>query len=141
MNVLIASLILLLAPTPAPTTPTRSSTPASAVLGVWRGKSVCTNRKVTPSCKDESVVYHFVPVTPPSLQRVLLKASKIVAGKAESMGEMEFTWEPKKGIWQSELKNARIHAIWSFRVDGTAMAGTLVDIPSKSIVREVQVHR
>lgn len=141
MNVLIASLLLLLAPAPAPAASTRPAGPASAILGVWRGKSICTDRKVAPACKDESVVYTVVPVTPPSPQKVLLKASKIVAGKAEPMGDLEFTWEPKKGIWQSEFKNARVHAMWNLRVDGSDMAGTLVDIPSKSIVREVQVHR
>ena len=28
-----------------------------AILGVWRGSSLCTDREVAPACKDEQVRY------------------------------------------------------------------------------------
>lgn len=114
---------------------------AAAILGTWRGTSLCTNRDVAPACKDENVVYVFEhrDGTPPG--SLLLHASKIVDGATLPMGDLEMTLDPATATWSSEIRNERVHAIWSFTVEGEVLKGTLIDVPTKAQVRKAEARR
>ena len=112
-----------------------------ALLGVWRGTSLCANREATPACKDEEVVYEFQYTSPPAAGRLTMKADKVVNGERRSMGDLDFTWDPQAGAWVCEIK-ARYQGLWSFpQPKGDELSGTLVLLPEKTVVRKVTVRR
>ena len=47
---------------------------------------------------------------------------------------------PKSGRWTSEF-TSRVHGLWSFAVRGTELTGTLVELPSGTVLRNVAVKR
>lgn len=110
------------------------------ILGTWRGTSTCVKSPEFPACHDEVVVYE-VREAAPGGRAVTLDAYKIVDGERQPMGELEFTYDARLEAWTSELRTPRVHALWSFVVDGDAIAGTLVDLPSKHLIRNVAVRR
>ena len=114
---------------------------AKAILGVWRGTSVCANREATPACKDEEVVYEFRETTPPASGKVTLKADKVVKGEVLPMGVLDFMWDPNASVWSCEIQT-RYHGLWSFAPpkDGE-LFGTLVLLPERTVVRKVAVRR
>ena len=75
------------------------------VLGTWRGTSTCTDRVAAPACQDETVVYDFRRGD--KTGSVVAKADKIVNGKREPMGELEFAYDtaelynPRTGTWRA----------------------------------------
>ncbi len=115
--------------------------PADAILGEWRGSSICTNREVAPACKDESIVYLFTPMKSDGAEKVHIEASKIVDGKVLPMGEFDLTYDADEASWSVEFKTPRVHARWSYTVSGDRLAGTLVDLPSNAQVRKVDATR
>lgn len=54
-----------------------------AVVGTWRGQSVCVLK--ASACRDEDSVYRF-SANPKSDDRVILSGNKIVNGKEVNMG-------------------------------------------------------
>jgi|WetSurMetagenome_2_1015567.scaffolds.fasta_scaffold105599_2 hypothetical protein len=114
---------------------------ASAILGVWRGTSTCTDREIAPACSDEIVVYRFLAIPGKPATTVRLEADKIVGGKPERMGEIDFTLDAATGAWTSEFRNARYHGLWSYTVDGKRLTGTLVDVPTGKVVRRIATQR
>jgi hypothetical protein len=72
---------------------------------------------------------------------VTLAAFKIVDGEKQLMGEMDFAYDEKQGAWTSEFRTARYHGLWTFFVKQGSITGTLVDLPSKHLVRNVSVRR
>ena len=114
---------------------------AKAILGVWKGTSVCANREATPACRDEEVVYEFRETTPPAAGKLTLKADKVVNGEIQPMGVLDFAWDPKAGAWSCEIQT-RYHGLWSFPPPkGGELTGTLVLLPDRTIVRKVAVRR
>jgi hypothetical protein len=114
---------------------------ANAILGVWKGTSICVNQEATPACRDEEVVYEFRETTPPAAGKVTLKADKIVNGEAVPMGALDFTWDSKAGAWSCEIQT-RYHGLWSFPPPkGGELTGTLVLLPDRTLVRKVAVRR
>lgn len=112
-----------------------------AILGVWRGTSICANREATPACKDEEVVYEFREMTPPAAGKLSLKADKVVNEKVLRMGVLDFVWDPKAGVWSCEIQT-RYHGLWSFAPPkGGELTGTLVLLPDRTVVRKVAVRR
>jgi len=65
--------------------------PTSELLGHWRGESICVKADWNAACNDEVVFYDVVPGEKPD--RVLLRAYKIVNGRNEPMGDLEFAYE------------------------------------------------
>lgn len=114
--------------------------PAEEILGEWRGTSTCVKSPEFPSCNDEVVVYEFRRGASGS-EAVTLAAYKIVDGEKQLMGEMDFAYDAKQGAWTSEFRSARYHGLWTFVVRQEAITGTLVDLPSKRVVRNVAVRR
>jgi hypothetical protein len=114
---------------------------ASAILGVWRGTSICTNREVAPACKDEQIIYTFRPLSGGLAGKVVLKAEKIVDGKIIPMNELEGLYDPANGTWSAEIQSARFHGLWSYVISGLSLTGTLADLPSKAIIRSVSARK
>jgi len=109
------------------------------VVGTWSGASVCVDRQAAPACNDEQVVYEIMRSGKPNT--VSVKADKIVDGKRESMGDLEFARDAKNGSWTSELDTPRVHALWRLTVSGAKLTGTLTLLPSKAVVRNLDLRR
>jgi len=115
--------------------------PADAIVGEWRGTSLCTNRELAPACKDESIIYVFTPLPSGGVPRVHLDASKIVDGKVLPMGEFDLDYDADEASWNIEFSTPRVHARWSYSVSGDRLDGTLVELPSKAQLRKVEATR
>ncbi len=110
------------------------------ILGTWKGTSTCVGNPDYPACRDEVVVYE-VREAAAGGNAVTLSAFKIVDGEKALMGEMDFAYDAKQGAWLSELRTPRVHGLWAFVVRGDEITGTLVDLPSKHLVRNVAARR
>ena len=94
--------------------------PAQSIEGVWKGTSSC-QIKSSP-CRDEIVVYHISKDSTGKSYEVI--ANKMVEGKEEHMGTLNFTYDDKQKVFVSvdSARNAR----WDFKLTGNAMKGTLM---------------
>jgi hypothetical protein len=112
------------------------------LLGTWTGTSRCVNKKQYPSCNDETVIYRFA-ASPSGTSSTLLTADKLVDGKPQTMGVMEFTFDPALHAWVSEFRTSRFHAVWTLALgrDDKVLTGTLVELPSPTLIREISVTR
>jgi hypothetical protein len=110
----------------------------SKLIGDWSGESICVGNN--PSCHDEKVIYH-ISRSSAGAGRVTLAADKIVDGKPEPMGELEFTYDSRHETLTGEFQNARYHGLWEYAVKGNIMEGTLSLLPDKTIVRRIKVIR
>src|SRR5262245_59196487 len=137
VRVLGLSILLLAAPLLA-AAPEGDVPPSEVIRGTWRGKSVCTDRELAPDCKDEEVLYEFTPVTE---VKVHLKADKVIGGKVVPMGELDFDYDFGARVWKSEFQSPRFHGLWSYSVAGDRLYGTLVDLPSRAVLRTVTCGR
>ena len=130
----VAVLCLLLAAAGA-----EAAKASESILGTWRGTSTCVNREAAPACNDEQVVYEITAI-PGAPDKVKNKADKIVNGERVPMGELEFTRE-SGGVWASEFETPRAHGRWELGARGIEMTGTLTLLPSKVVVRRVELKR
>jgi len=110
------------------------------IVGTWSGSSVCVDRQTAPACNDEQVVYE-INASPGKPDTVTAKADKVVDGKRVSMGVLEFTHDSKSNSWTSELDTPRVHALWRLTVKGALLAGTLTLLPSKAVVRKIDLRK
>jgi hypothetical protein len=111
--------------------------PASKILGQWRGTSTCVRIDINRACNDEVVLYDVVPAR----SNVLLKAQKFVEGVFEPMYEMELIYKPAADAWEAKFKGRRVSGIWSYKVKGHEMRGTCIVLPSKTVVRHVVARK
>ena len=113
--------------------------PPAPLRGVWRGTSTCLQPAAGPACHDEVVVYR---VTAPDgvPEHAHLAASKIIGGKEQPMGELDFVWDPASGSWLSEFTTPRFHGVWRFRVEGSRLTGELLLLPERPRGREVSAR-
>lgn len=111
----------------------------AAYTGTWTGTSTCvgTNR---PACKNEVVVYRFMPFPAAPWQTRCL-ADKIVAGKRLPMGALIFKYDDKTGGIRSEFKVGDTHGVWSFTAEGDSLIGALIILPGGEKGRDVRAHR
>ncbi len=91
-----------------------------------------------PACKNEVVVYRFLPVEGKP-DRVTLLADKIDQ-KRVPMGTLEFVDAKAERQLTCAFTRGRTHGLWAFTVSGDAMTGTLVILPDKSLARRVSVR-
>ena len=110
------------------------------IVGTWSGSSVCVDRQAAPACNDEQVVYE-INANPGKPNTVTTKADKVVDRKRVSMGVLEFTHDAKSGSWTSEFDTPRFHALWRLTVDGAMLTGTLTLLPSKAVVRKIDLRK
>lgn len=116
------------------------ASPAPPIVGTWRGTSTCVQNPDFPACRDEVVIYEVREASAGGAA-VKCSAYKIVDGEKQFMGDLEFVYDGKQGAWTSEFQNARAHGLWTFRVEGDALTGTLVDLPARHLVRNIAARR
>lgn len=111
----------------------------SPILGTWQGTSTCVDKVAYPACKDEVVVYVIQPLGA-GADSVTVQADKIVNGARISMGDLQFG-RAGEGTWLAEFQTARYHDRWTLTLEGDRMTGTLVDLPSGRLVRNLTLRR
>jgi len=102
----------------------QAAKPADALIGDWRGDSVCVVRE--SACRDEKALYHFKKAgSQPN--RLTLQADKIVNGEPENMGTIDcvyaaerktVTCEFAKGVIHLTLRNSQLEGTMNL-ADGT----------------------
>ncbi len=120
---------------------TQQNTPSNEnrFIGSWHGASICVDRQTDTACKDEEVVY-VVKGIPSVRDTVEAEAFKIINGERESMGMMRFVYSRGSDSWSFELAG-KVHALWSFQVKDSTINGSLVELPSKRLIRTVHASR
>src|SRR6187549_1814569 len=93
------SMVVLLAVAQAPAWAGSSS---DAIVGTWRGSSLCVDRKAAPACNDETVIYD-ITATAGKADTVTVNADKVVDGKRVTMGVLDFTRDADGG-WTTEIE-------------------------------------
>jgi len=121
------------------------STPANAItddgsslVGNWTGDSICVGSR--PACHDERVSYRIAKA-PDASGNVTITADKIVNGKPELMGVLDFKFDSEKQTLVCDFTRGNTHGLWEFTVEGNAMEGTLIVLPDKTLVRRVKVKK
>lgn len=138
-SLLARSLFLLVFLQVAPSAGAEPDT--KAIRGVWRGTSVCVNREAA-ACRDEEIIYEFRETVPPVAGKLAVKADKVVEGKVVPMGVIEVVWDPKEEAWFCDFQTPRFHGLWTYmQPKGDDLAGTLVSIPDRTLLRRVAAHR
>ena len=109
------------------------------ILGQWRGTSLCVDKEHHPACNDEVIVYDFTP-SKTHEGEVTLSADKIVNGERVTMYVLDFHRNGDR--WSAEFRNARVHILWSYAVDGDSLTGTLCDFDDRTkLLRNVKARR
>ena len=119
MNSLRSMLFLLaFVATAAFAQPAKPAGGDSALVGDWRGDSICV---VRPSaCNDEKALYHFKKLgNQPN--RFSLQADKIVNEKPVTMGTTECNYQPERHALTCELPKSVLHLTWQ----GSTLEGTM----------------
>jgi hypothetical protein len=120
--VLIALLVLL-----------EASDARSVLYGKWDGESICTN--VRPACHDEHAVYHIASSDKPDV--VAMTMNKVVDGKEETMGTLEYHVDPAATTLTSEFRGF----VWTFDRTGGRMQGTLKQLPNGEVIRNIRIEK
>lgn len=111
-----------------------------AILGRWHGHSICVKAPWNAACNDEEVFYDFIAEQADS-GRILQHASKLVAGHAEWMGDLELSYMADRAGWAGEFSNGRVHIRWSYRLRGDSLEGEVVMLPTLQVARHVVAWR
>jgi len=109
------------------------------LVGTWQGTSTCADKVAFPACNDEVVVYVIQSLGARS-DSVTVKADKVVNGAREFMGDLQFG-RAGESTWVAEFQTARYHDRWTLTVEGDRVTGTLVDLPSGRLVRNLSLRR
>jgi hypothetical protein len=113
--------------------------PASELLGVWHGTSICAKADWNRSCHDEEALYDFHPGE--AAGHVIEHAYKIVNGRAEFMGDLDYAWDDTLHAWVADFANERVHVHWILEPHGDALEGRAELLPSLNIGRQIRVSR
>lgn len=116
----------------------QSADDGSQLVGDWTGESICVGNN--PACHDEKVVYHITKIAGES-NKYKVSADKIVNGKPEWMGDLDFKYDSKTRIFSGEFRNSRYHGLWEFMVKEGEMEGTLKLLPDNTVVRRIKVKK
>jgi len=131
MKVRIGIFILVLAPSLA-------TAQAPSLTGDWIGESICVG--MIGACKDEQVVYH-VSISKADPHKLTIAADKIVNGKLEPMGDIDFTYDATNHLLVGEFQNPRNHLRIEYTVKGNTIWGTMMLLPEKRVVRQMRVTK
>jgi len=132
----LAALMLLISRSSASSAMTTRD--GSNLVGNWTGDSICVGP--FPACRDEKVIYR-IPDAPDASGKVTITADKIVNGKPESMGVLDFKYDPEKNTLICDFTRGNTHGLWEFTVKGNTMEGTLVVLPEKTLARRVRLKK
>jgi hypothetical protein len=102
--------------------------------GVWRGESLCTNT-ASASCRNETVVYYIRDV-PDRPNAVLIRADKILDGKAITMGTGEWQYDRTRQTIEWQMPQQ----VWLLRLDGNRINGTL-RLADGTVVRDMTLKK
>lgn len=120
--------------------PIAAAAPGDAILGEWRGSSVCIHQPPGSPCKDETVRYTFTRAEGAAAPYHLV-ADKFVAGEWGTMGEMDFVYSAEDGRWICRFEAPRCpHCTWWFQIAGEALVGGLTDASGVEL-REAKAAR
>jgi hypothetical protein len=106
----------------------------SALVGDWRGESICVVRE--SACRDEDSLYHVTPM-PEKAGRFLLKADKIVDGKPITMGTSECEYDSKQHVLECRISTG---SVLRFTIDGHSMQGTMT-LADKRLWRKITLKK
>jgi hypothetical protein len=110
------------------------------IVGEWRGTSICTNHELAPACKDEIIRYVF---TGPAKAKKSyhLVADKLVSGKYETMGEMDFEYSGADSTWSCGFSSPRCpKCTWWYRIEKSGLVGGITS-GSGDALRKVSAKR
>lgn len=111
---------------------TISAMPDDALVGDWRGDSVCV---VRPSaCVDEKALYHVKKLG--QTDRYSLQADKIENGQPINMGTVDCAYAPEKQALTCELPKGAIH----LALHGTRLEGTM-NLPDGTLWRNISLEK
>ena len=108
------------------------------LVGNWTGESICVGNR--PACHDERVIYRIQKAPDPA-GKVTITADKIVNGKPELMGVLDFKYDSEKQTLVCDFTRGNTHGLWELAVKGNTMEGTLMVLPDKTLVRRVKVKK
>lgn len=114
--------------------------PHAAIRGWWRGTSTCIKADWNAACHDEQVIYRFTPAAKDSTQSTL-RAWKLVAGKPELMGDLDFAYEADSARWNGDFANGRVDIRWSYWIVRDTLMGQVVIRPGMQVGRRVVAVR
>src|ERR1700730_14631993 len=123
---------------PSSTTAIAITDEGSSLVGNWTGDSICVGNR--PACHDEQVIYR-ISKAPDSSGNVTITADKIVNGKPELMGVLDFKYDSEKQTLVCDFTRGNTHGLWELTVDGNTMEGTLMVLPDKTLVRRIKVKK
>jgi hypothetical protein len=110
--------------------------PRQPLIGHWTGTSICTG--VRPACHDEIASYWMKAGTKPDV--VTIDAGKIVDGKDESMGIIDFHVNFATRTLTSVAESGAGRFTWTFTWSGTAMTGTLKSSDGQ-VIRNIRLTK
>ena len=111
-----------------------AATDARPILyGKWEGPSICT--PVRPACHDEHAVYHIAPSDKPDT--IAMTMNKVVNGKEEEMGTLEYHVDPTASTLTSEYRGV----VWTFNRTGNRMRGTAKQLPNGEVIRNIRLAK
>jgi hypothetical protein len=108
------------------------------LVGNWTGDSICVGP--FPACRDEKVIYR-IPKAPDAKGTVTITADKIVNGKPELMGVLDFKYDSAKNTLTCDFIRGNTHGLWEFSVKGDTMEGSLLVLPDKTLARRVKLKK
>lgn len=105
----------------------------SRITGTWQGNSECVVKN--SACRDESNVYRFSEISarPGWFSGA---GSKVVDGKEISMGTLDWRYDAKKHILESDNPNG----VFRLVVDGDRIEGALA-LPDATIYRRIHLRK
>lgn len=112
--------------------------PRAVLTGTWKGESICTS--VRPACHNEIAVYHIaVPPKPGVIDMVM---NKVINGKEVEMGgKLEYKVNDDATKLSSDIHFNENHIRFSFTRSGNTMVGTLIDIPTGAVIRNLRLAK
>lgn len=103
----------------AATQNTKANNGESALIGYWRGDSICVVRE--SACRDEDSLYHLYQ-DPKKPGWFLLEGNKIVDGKPVTMGTAGCSYDAKTHTLECAMPPGGVTRLV---VEGTDMRGTM----------------
>jgi len=110
----------------------------ASLVGNWTGDSICVGNR--PACHDDRVIYRIAKA-PDASGNVTITADKIVNGKPELMGLLDFKYDSEKRTLVCDFTRGNTHGLWELTVKGNTMEGTLMILPEKTLVRRIKVKK
>jgi hypothetical protein len=102
------------------------------LVGDWKGQSSVQPKNTR--ARDETVVWHLKKGNAPG--KLLIRADKVVNGKAVNMGTLEFAYDQAQKLIVCRYE----HGVWSLRVNGKSIEGTLTT-PDETVIRRVSLEK